>query len=270
MRSALFCLTFTFYFGLAATASAQKAYKVVYKLDGAQSGWGYLFATATQTYYYRLKNNELPIENPAIEKVMGVDAPQPTMIKDATKAQNSRVLYYKEAKKPLIYVENITDNYFSVSDNLTIDWRVLSNQTKKIGTYTCQKALAQVRGREYEVWFTSEVAVSGGPWKLHNLPGLILEATSTDQKYRFLFDRIETVEPSMANLNYVFREPVLPYEQFLVEAEKYNQTKTNELQKKTQSGWSSVFSGAKTGGMTLKTNNIEKNLEKTYTANTAK
>jgi len=40
------------------------------------------------------------------------------------------------------------------------------------------------------VWFTSEIPVSIGPWKLYGLPGLILEATSENKKYTYIVTEI--------------------------------------------------------------------------------
>jgi GLPGLI family protein len=44
----------------------------------------------------------------------------------------------------------------------------------------CHYAKTKFRGREWKVWFTEEIPVSLGPWKLNGLPGLILKATADD------------------------------------------------------------------------------------------
>ena len=251
-------------------ATAQKAYKVVYKLAGQQSGWGNLLVSNQQTYYYTTSQLEVPQEAPKSEKIMGYSPPTPTIERDESKAKNSRVLYYRANNKPLLYVERVTDNLFSVSDDLVINWTIVAQENKKIGGYACQKATAQVRGRDFEVWFTTEIQASGGPWKLYNLSGLILEAVSTDKNYQFLFEKIETIDEPTANLKYSFKNPILTYQQYVGEVDKYQQLQTDELQKKSEGGWKSIFSDAKTTGMTMKTMNIEKTLEKVYTANVKK
>jgi GLPGLI family protein len=68
---------------------------------------------------------------------------------------------------------------------------VLRKDFKKIGKYSCQKAVAKIRGRNYEAWFTTEIPIPTGPWKLHGLPGLILEATDDSKKYRYIFQSID-------------------------------------------------------------------------------
>lgn len=61
---------------------------------------------------------------------------------------------------------------------------------KKIGTFKCQRAKTFDRNRNYTAWFTPEVPSQAGPWKLHGLPGLILEAESEDGEVKFLFESL--------------------------------------------------------------------------------
>jgi len=80
---------------------------------------------------------------------------------------------------------------FIISDTLrTVDWIVL-DESREIGGMKCQKAKASVHGREYEAWFSGEIPLPYGPWKLQGLPGLILEARSTDGSVSFEFKEIQ-------------------------------------------------------------------------------
>lgn len=53
-------------------------------------------------------------------------------------------------------------------------WQILK-EFKNIGNYKCQKATTNFRGRNYIAWFSEQIPVNFGPWKLNGLPGLILE-----------------------------------------------------------------------------------------------
>jgi len=72
-----------------------------------------------------------------------------------------------------------------------IDWKIL-DQHKKISGLQCTKAKGALYGRDYEVWFTPDIPVPFGPYKLGGLPGLILQANSTDNIVNYELRLIET------------------------------------------------------------------------------
>lgn len=65
-----------------------------------------------------------------------------------------------------------------------IDWQ-LTEDTCEIASYPCKKAVAEVLGRTWEVWYTEEIPLDNGPWLLGGLPGLILQAEDTDHFFYF-------------------------------------------------------------------------------------
>ncbi|ADF51653.1 MAG: GLPGLI family protein [Zunongwangia sp.] len=71
-----------------------------------------------------------------------------------------------------------------------IKWNITS-ETKAIGKFTANKATAHFRGRDYTAWFTPEIPLPIGPWKLQGLPGLILEAYDTNKEIYWYFKSIE-------------------------------------------------------------------------------
>lgn len=69
-----------------------------------------------------------------------------------------------------------------------IEWAI-KDSTKMIGSYMTRKATARFRGRYYTAWFTPEIPLPYGPWKLHGLPGLILQAY--DRSGRIYFSAVD-------------------------------------------------------------------------------
>ncbi|MCM1067571.1 MAG: GLPGLI family protein [Muribaculaceae bacterium] len=77
-----------------------------------------------------------------------------------------------------------------------ISWQI-ADSTKTILGYECTMAEALFHGRRWTAWFTPEVALSEGPWKLTGLPGLILEACEADGQHSFTATGIEASSQPM-------------------------------------------------------------------------
>ena len=76
------------------------------------------------------------------------------------------------------------------------------NEYKTINGYKCQKAITKIYDREFEVWFTTEIPVNDGPWKLSGLPGLIIEAHSKNRFHNFYFTSIK----KLSNPDYIYKK----------------------------------------------------------------
>ena len=63
-------------------------------------------------------------------------------------------------------------------------WEICDS-TKNILGYDCIMASTDYRGRHWNVWFTPDIPIQDGPWKLSGLPGLILEATEDSGQHQF-------------------------------------------------------------------------------------
>ena len=75
--------------------------------------------------------------------------------------------------------------YMKVTENIAPqDWQISTDTATVLG-YLCTKATTTFRGRDYVAWFTQEIPINEGPWKLHGLPGLILKAEDTAGLFRF-------------------------------------------------------------------------------------
>lgn len=73
---------------------------------------------------------------------------------------------------------------FILTEYQPLKWKLTKNE-KNISGYICKEAVASHRGRKYTAWFTQEIPVDVGPWKLCGLPGLVLEAYDSKQDVHF-------------------------------------------------------------------------------------
>jgi GLPGLI family protein len=86
--------------------------------------------------------------------------------------------------------KNFISDEFIVNENwVEISWDI-KNDTKKVGSYLATKAVGSFRGATYIVWFSYDIPVPFGPWKLHGLPGLILEGEDSKKIMRFAISKI--------------------------------------------------------------------------------
>lgn len=61
-----------------------------------------------------------------------------------------------------------------------MSWTINSDSIMNILGYDCILAQADYHGRLWKAWFTPEIPLHDGPWKLHGLPGIILKADGGD------------------------------------------------------------------------------------------
>ncbi len=83
-------------------------------------------------------------------------------------------------------IESIEEYKFKYSEPLeSQDWQIVSDTTLNVIGYDCIMAKTSWRGRDWTAWFTPEIPIGNGPWKLHGLPGLILKAEDSTGQHRF-------------------------------------------------------------------------------------
>lgn len=64
-------------------------------------------------------------------------------------------------------------------------WSLVPDSTAEIMGYPCRLAVAEYKGRAWSAWYTDDVPLSYGPWKLMGLPGLVLRAYDAERHYVF-------------------------------------------------------------------------------------
>lgn len=106
----------------------------------------------------------------------------------------------------LIFKEKINSDTYIVSENIPkINWKLESEITKKIDSYTCYKATTNFRGRKYTAWYSLDYPIQMGPWKFNGLPGLIMEIYDDTSRYywgvtQIKFTKNEVIFPSELDL----------------------------------------------------------------------
>ena len=107
--------------------------------------------------------------------------------------------YLERIRREEIFIARIPFKgfyYYSQKFNFP-NWSIIQ-QEKTILGYLCQMAVTNFLGRNWIVWFTMELPINLGPWKLVGLPGLILEAK--DEEGHFEFIAISLNKPANAEL----------------------------------------------------------------------
>lgn len=125
---------------------------------------------------------------------------------DGTVTYDGRKLGLAPDKKQFLYVEKDHEKgnicvYDLKSDELyrytepfgEMQWEIVGDSTKTKLGYDCILAVADYHGRQWRVWFSTEIPIQDGPWKLRGLPGIILSADGGDG---FIIDAVEVGKTS--------------------------------------------------------------------------
>ncbi|SEA01483.1 GLPGLI family protein [Porphyromonadaceae bacterium KH3R12] len=106
----------------------------------------------------------------------------------------SRTFVYKNYPSgEMTVTDGIGNDHFIYQDTLNAQHWQITDSTKTILGYQCQKAECDFRGRRWTAWFSPDIPVSDGPWKLGGLPGLIMEAYDRGKQFYFIIVGLEQV-----------------------------------------------------------------------------
>lgn len=85
----------------------------------------------------------------------------------------------------LTHTEKICQDWFLYEEDIpSMDWELTDSVVNVLG-YECQSAKCNFRGREWYAFYSEDIPLSEGPWKLHGLPGLIMKASDSTGEYSF-------------------------------------------------------------------------------------
>ncbi|SEL61488.1 GLPGLI family protein [Parapedobacter koreensis] len=99
--------------------------------------------------------------------------------------------YFLDHRAQTCYVVDYLQGvYLYNSDYPTQNWTI-SDESKEILGLPCLKATTTFGGRDWVAWYTPKIPLQSGPWLLHGLPGLIVEANDLSREVVFSLQAIE-------------------------------------------------------------------------------
>lgn len=145
-----------------------------------------LFSNKDQSFFkFKIKNQldqRLTRDNDDDSKYSFIISDTTEYFIKSNKVENTIYQLEKEIKtKKLILVKESIPQ---------INWNI-TNNTKLINNHKCYQAFGFFAGRNYTVWFSPDIPTFFGPWKLHGLPGAILEATDDLNEVKLVCVKIE-------------------------------------------------------------------------------
>jgi len=115
------------------------------------------------------------------------------------------VIKDQQHKKIYRFTVLLRDLYRISEKSPSFKWEI-TKDLKKIGDYTCQKALLTYSGRIWEAWFTTDIALQNGPSVFDGLPGLIVSMKDSKNNYQFVLTAIRKEET--INIFYFSAKPL--------------------------------------------------------------
>lgn len=106
----------------------------------------------------------------------------------------------------LTHTDKLFEHFYLYTEKMQCPKWKIENEKKTLAGYSCQKAVATFLGRKWVAWFTPDIPVQEGPWKLWGLPGLIIQAEDADKDFSFICIEIKKIDGAPINIpkkNYI-------------------------------------------------------------------
>ena len=98
----------------------------------------------------------------------------------------------KYPKYEIFLHSRILSDFYKVSDERPLDWKITSEKLK-IGEWSTQKAETDFGGRHWIAWFTTDIPIQDGPYKFHGLPGLIVKLEDHTKSHLFNLQGVKNI-----------------------------------------------------------------------------
>lgn len=122
-------------------------------------------------------------------------------IRGMRKGATDRYLFFPKEQKMLHLLGDLTKTYYEekISDP---QWKI-GTKTKMVLDYLSQEAETEHEGRSWVVYYTDEIPLPYGPWKLQGLTGLVTEAYTTDSLFHFTLKGFEQLPKSGVQIHVI-------------------------------------------------------------------
>ena len=126
-----------------------------------------------------------------LDSIMSIDYPNglPRIdyrkLRQKTKPREDLRILKNKKEGELSAFDFILMDYYTYEEPIPQMKWILLPESEDICGYKCYKAITNFRGRQWEAWYTDEIPENNGPWKLGNLPGLILKAQDITNDHIF-------------------------------------------------------------------------------------
>lgn len=202
---------FTIYFSFS-VLNAQNKKGIVYygqiKSPGMRSKAGpdlnaYLVFNTEKSYYTTAKDS---LEKVVYDKQIYEGSNNQKVAYNGNKTfRYGEQVLYDRSKDSLWWSQRFRGNIYIAEERPIINWK-LEKETKMIGKFKANKATGVFRGRTYTAWYTLQVPLPYGPWKLQGLPGLILEAHDELEEMFIYFKSLEYPTENPTVISNIMRE----------------------------------------------------------------
>lgn len=118
-------------------------------------------------------------------------------------------LYKDMSHNEVIECDFFDMTHYKYNEPLKIPEWTIQDSVKSIIGLECVKATTEFKGRTWTAWFSPEIPISDGPWKLCGLAGLILEAHDGNYDYVFTAEYIHTA--GIGQVGYMWYRPEEEY-----------------------------------------------------------
>lgn len=101
-------------------------------------------------------------------------------------------IFYSTNNESIIRIPLYKSEIVYKQDTSNLNY-VFTGKNRKINKFNCQEATLDLNDRKYFIWFTTEVPINFGPFKINGLPGLIVELYEETNKIKFTLKSIKNL-----------------------------------------------------------------------------